>query len=272
MGKTTFVLQILRNLAASGGAAVCFSFELDEMGVLERLLVQEAYSSAGAAAPTVTQVRSLLSSLNPMTPLREALSDVAGMAVAQAALQSYGDRLSVHVSSSRVTTTDVIRQLVLAEVGAGRAPVVVVDYLQKVHVESMLGEDERVTLVVEALKDLALEAAVPVIAVVAATQAGIAPGHRLRVDELRGASALAYEADVILLLNSKRDVVARHHLAYDPRSEERFRQVAVVSIEKNRGGRSDVHVEFRKEFEYCRFDPGGNVLEEQLAETRTPTE
>jgi replicative DNA helicase len=32
---------------------------------------------------------------------------------------------------------------------------------------------------------------------------------------MRGAAALAYEADVVLLLNEKFDVVARHHLVYD---------------------------------------------------------
>ena len=33
---------------------------------------------------------------------------------------------------------------------------------------------------------------------------------------MRGSSALAYEADVVLVLNNKFDIVARHHLTYDP--------------------------------------------------------
>ncbi len=275
LGKTTFALQLLRNVAAAGGSAVCFSYELHEGNLLERLLVQEAYERAGAAAPTLLQLRSQLELLGS-TPTTQALSDalapVPGMAAARDALQTYGTNLSVHASSTRSTTAEVLRELVLGAVATGRRPVVVVDYLQKVSVASRLAEDERVTLVVEALKDLAIEAQVPVVAVVAASQAGIAPGHRLRVHELRGSSALAYEADVILLFNEKNDIVAKHHLAYDPRSAERFRQVAVLSVEKNRTGRSDLHMEFRKEFEYCRFDPVGNLVTEQLVDGRLVAE
>ena len=149
-------------------------------------------------------------------------------------LNVYGERLALVVASSRSTTADTVRDLVLESVAAGRSPVVFVDYLQKVAVHGTPSEAERVTRVVEALKDLALEASVPVVAIVAATQEGIAPGHRLRVHELRGSSALAYEADVILLLNSKYDIVAKQHLTYDARSAERFRQVVVVTVEKNR--------------------------------------
>ncbi len=275
LGKTTFALQLLRNVAVDGGTAACFSYELDEGNLLERLLVQEAYDSAGANAPTLQQLRAqleLMGSGRTAEALSEILAPVAGMTAAQEALRAYGPKLSVHASSTRSTTAEVIRGLVLASVAAGRPPVVVVDYLQKVSVASSLGEDERVTLVVEALKDLAIEAQVPVVAIVAATQAGIAPGHRLRVHELRGSSALAYEADVILLFNEKHDIVAKHHLAYDPRSAERFRQVAVLSVEKNRTGRSDLHMEFRKEFEYCRFDPIGNLVTEELVDGRLRVE
>lgn len=275
LGKTTFALQLMRNVAAAGGDAACFSYELDEANLLERLLVQEAHDSAGANAPTLQQLRGRLEQSAPGRKeegLSGVLGPVPGMIVAQGALRRYGKRLSVHASSTRSTTAEVIRELVLEAVSAGRAPVVVVDYLQKVSVASSLGEDERVTLVVEALKDLAIEAQVPVVAIVAATQAGIAPGHRLRVHELRGSSALAYEADVILLFNEKHDIVAKHHLAYDPRSAERYRQVAVLSVEKNRTGRSDIHMEFRKDFEYCRFDPIGNLVQEQLVDGRLTAE
>ena len=55
----------------------------------------------------------------------------------------------------------------------------------------------------------------PVLAIVAADKAGLESGKRMRVNHLRGSSSLAYEADTVLLLNNKFDVVARHHLVYD---------------------------------------------------------
>lgn len=269
LGKTTFALQVARNAAAAGASAAYFSYEHDELGILQRLLVLEAYTSVGPAADTLSSMRARMEKAGGQArSIGDVLSDAAGAVSAADVLAGYGDRLTVHASSGRSTSVEVIRDQVLQAVAEGHRPLVVVDYLQKVHVPSALGEDERVTLVVEGLKDLALEAHVAVVAIAAATQEGIAPGHRLRLHELRGSSALAYEADVILLLNEKYDVVARHHLLYDPRSAERFRQVAVCSIEKNRSGRAGIDLEFRKEFEFCRYDPVGNVVVEDTVDER----
>jgi hypothetical protein len=93
---------------------------------------------------------------------------------------------------------------------------VIVDYLQKVYVpHGPPVEDDRITVVVEGLKDLALDLDVPVLAVAAGDKQGISSGRRMRTSHLRGSSAVAYEADCVLMLNNKFDVVARHHLVYD---------------------------------------------------------
>ena len=65
-----------------------------------------------------------------------------------------------------------------------------------------------------------------------------AAGQRMRVSNMRGSSALAYEADTVLLLNNKYDVVARHHLVYSMGNVEKFRDWAVLTVEKNRNGRA----------------------------------
>ena len=95
-------------------------------------------------------------------------------------------------------------------------------------------EAERTTTVVEGLKDLAIDTSVPVLAIVAADKAGLDAGKRMRVNHLRGSSALAYEADIVLILNNKFDIVASHHLIYDLGNVERFRDWAVLTVEKNR--------------------------------------
>ncbi|HKA68132.1 MAG TPA: DnaB-like helicase C-terminal domain-containing protein, partial [Actinomycetes bacterium] len=136
----------------------------------------------------------------------------------------------------------------------------------------LMVEDERVTLVVEGLKDLALEFGLPVLAVVAADREGTSPGVRLRIHNLRGSTALGYEADVVLLLNEKYDVVARHHLVYDIGNAERFRSYAVVSLEKNRSGVAHVDLEFRKRFEQGRFEADGKLVAERLVDERVFTE
>ena len=114
----------------------------------------------------------------------------------------------------------------------------VVDYLQKVHVRRTPTRHERITAVTEGLKDLALDHDVPILAVVASDKEGLASGKRMRVSNMRGSSALAYEADTVLLLNNKYDVVARHHLVYSTGNVEKFRNWAVLTVEKNRNGRA----------------------------------
>jgi replicative DNA helicase len=89
------------------------------------------------------------------------------------------------------------------------------------------------------------------------------------VHELRGSSALAYEPDIVLLMNEKYDVVARHHLMYNLPNAQRFREWVVVSIEKNRSGRDKVEVELRKRFEHGSFDTTARRVAEQLVDERT---
>ena len=117
-----------------------------------------------------------------------------------------------------------------------------------------MGEEERITYVVEQLKDCALSLEVPVTAIVAAEKASLVAGKRMQVHDLRGSSALAYEADIVLILNDKYDVVARHHLVYHLDNAERFRQWVVLTIEKNRSGIDKVELEFMKRFEQGRFE------------------
>jgi replicative DNA helicase len=129
-------------------------------------------------------------------------------------------------------------------------------------------EEERVATVVERLKDLALEVGVPVVAIVAAEKGSLVAGRRMRVNDLRGSSALAYEPDVVLMLNEKYDIVAKHHLVYHLGNAERFRQWVIVSIEKNRNGIDHLELEFQKRFDQGRFETEGRVVEEQLIEER----
>jgi replicative DNA helicase len=113
---------------------------------------------------------------------------------------------------------------------------------------------------------------VPVLAIVAADREGLISGRRLRTHHLRGSASLAYEADVVLIMNDKYDVVARHHLVYDSHGADRFHDYVVVSIEKNRSGLDRIDLEFGKQFDQGRFDPDGTLVAEQLVDERVYAE
>lgn len=256
-GKTTFVLQLALHAARAGNAVLYVSYEHPEDDVLVRLLGMEAGLTAGLGAFRVGELRTALDG-GSSASLVERLSALGDGAEAVAALGSLRN-FAVAGATGNPLTLDDLADLVLA---SDEPPLVVVDYLQKVALPAAARDEaEQVTRVAEGLKDLALRAAVPVVAIVAADSSGIATG-RVRLHHLRGSSALAYEADVALMLNNKYRAVAQHHLAYSTTNVEKFSEYVVCSIEKNRGGRDGIDLEFRTVFERGHLEPvGGEVLE-----------
>jgi replicative DNA helicase len=193
------------------------------------------------------------------------------------ALQGYCDRLHLHRSSGAETSVEVMR-LTIQEIRerTGQTPFVIIDYLQKVAAKAPsverrqtahLSEEDRITEVVEGLKDMSLDVAVSVLALAAVDKSGLA-GKRTRTQDFRGSSALAHEADIVLILNNKYDVVARHHLMFNTANAEQYHHWVVMSIEKNRNGVDQVDLEFRKRFEHNRFDTDDGRVQEELVDER----
>jgi replicative DNA helicase len=271
LGKTTWVLQVARNVARAGRSVVFFSYEHDLQTLLIRLVALEAGLLGGSEAPGMNRIRQTFEAADGLTgSLTERLSNTDGGAKAVEIVHEYADRLILHRSTGSSTGVEAIKAAIeKVQADTGQVPLIIVDYLQKVHVPGGdLEEQERVTTIVEGVKDLALEHDAPVLAVVASDKEGLNVGKRMRVNNLRGSSALAYEADTVLLLNNKYDVVARHHLIYNIGNAERFRQWAVLTVEKNRSGRTGMDLEFLKRFDQSRFESDGRLVSEQLVDER----
>src|SRR6185503_1802648 len=182
----------------------------------------------------------------------------------------YGQNLFLLRGSQTASTIDNLRRLVDQHrtLSSDRQLVVVIDYLQKVpQIPEPSTETEKVTFIVNGLKDIALSEDVPVISIVAADKEGL-KASRLRNYHLRGSSAINYEADIILILNEKYHIVAKVNIEFNPYQAQRFRDWVVVSVEKNRGGQDNVDVEFEKHFEFSCFDPNGRTVQEKLIEER----
>ena len=132
-------------------------------------------------------------------------------------------------------------------------------------------ETEKVTRVVNGLKDIALASEIPVVAIVAADREGL-KAKRLRNHHLRGSSAINYEADIILILNDKYSIVAKVNIEFNPYQAQRYRDWVVATVEKNRGGQDNIDLEWQKLFQYSCFDPNGRITAEKLIEERLYTE
>ena len=274
-GKTTMAPQMARNVASGGQANVLYlCFEHDEQYLLNRLIAMEsalAHLPHKTGAIKIQDVRKEI--------LGSWVADGGGMA--QLAnnprlrpsldrIARYGQNLFLLRGSQTASTVDNIRELVRQHriLSGDRRLLVVVDYLQKIPVipESPT-EADKVTYVINGLKDVALSEDVPMIAIVAADKEGL-KASRLRNHHLRGSSAINYEADIILILNEKYHIVAKVNIEFNPYQAQRFRDWVIISVEKNRGGQDNVDLEFEKHFEFSCFDPNGRTVQEKLIEER----
>ena len=143
----------------------------------------------------------------------------------------YGQNLFLLRGSQTASTIDNIRKLVEQHraLSGERRLVVFVDYMQKVpQIPEPENESEKVTFIVNGLKDIALSEDVPMVAIVAADKEGL-KASRLRNFHLRGSSAINYEADIILILNEKYHIVAKVNIEFNPYQAQRFRDWVVAS-------------------------------------------
>ena len=268
VGKTIAALQMAREIALQGGHALFICYEHEESVLATRLLALET-AEVGGSEQTASRIASLLlRGAEGRQSLVETLAADPIVAEALSRMRSYADRLVLIRASGAHTTLDQIGILVDAHTTEDTSPVVFVDYLQKVPVQpEPPTESEKVTRTVEGLKDLALSYHLPVVVISAVDGAGL-EARRLRLHHLRGSSAVAFEADVVLMLNDKSKAVSKVHLAYDAVRAKTFRDWVVMSVEKNRGGPNLIDLEFRKDFSHFRFEPDGGIVTEKLVDER----
>ena len=274
-GKTTMALQMARNVASGGQANVLYiCFEHDELYLLNRLIAAE---SALAHLPHKTGAIKIQDVRKEILGTWMAEGGGAAQLAANPRLRPSLDRIARYGQNLFLLRGTPDREHdrrhapahpPAPELSGDRRLLVVVDYLQKVPViPEPPTETEKVTFVVNGLKDIALSEDVPMIAIVAADKEGL-KASRLRNYHLRGSSAINYEADIILILNEKYQIVAKVNIEFNPYQAQRFRDWVIVSVEKNRGGQDAVDLEFEKHFEFSCFDPNGRTVQEKLIEER----
>jgi replicative DNA helicase len=269
VGKTILGLQWARNIARNGQHVVYVCYEHEESELLLRLVSMEAAELDPELADTLRQGLAT-SAASAGSGLRTILADAGVGEEVLKRLDAYSERLHlVRASGAHTSAAELDRYV--RDLQPHR-PVLFVDYLQKVNVVPELPtESEKVTKVAEALKDLALEERIPVVAIAATDMAGLQT-RRVRMHHFRGSSALVFESDVAIVMNDKSKAVSKVHLAYDPVRAATFRDWVVFTIEKNRGGPALVDLEHKKDFSHFRFDPEGGMVSDQLVDERMEDE
>jgi replicative DNA helicase len=278
-GKTTLALQMARNIAASGQAYVLYvCFEHDDADMLNRLMAMESVlphlpntkPTTGAVKITDVRAEVVKSWARGAGDQPVDLAQSPKLKPAIERIARYGSNLYLLRGSATASTVENLRELIdiHRRKSGERRMVLIVDYLQKVpQIPEPQTESEKVTYVVNGLKDIALTEKLPTIAIVAADKEGL-KAARLRNHHLRGSSAINYEADVILILNEKYNIVAKVNIEFNPYQAQRFRDWIICSVEKNRSGADNLDIEFQKHFDFSCFDPTGRPVQEKLIEER----
>ena len=274
-GKTTMALQMARNIVMGGLASVLYiCFEHDEEYLLNRLIALESVlpslPSRAGGIKLVDVRNEVLGTWMSQGGQNADLGTNPRLRPALERINRYGPNLYLLKGSQTLSTVENMSELIerYKELAGDRRLVVFIDYMQKVPViPEPPNEQEKITTVVQGLKDLALTHEVPLISIVAADKEGL-KASRLRNHHLRGSSAINYEADIILILNEKYQIVAKVNIEFNPHQAQRFRDWVVATVEKNRGGTNAVDLEYQKYFEFSCFDPGGRTVMEKLIEER----
>jgi replicative DNA helicase len=248
VGKTTAALQWARRAALQSATVIYASVEHDDITLLTRLLGFELAEAAMVAGLTDSaRLDELRGRVRDVVTGSLGLGDVlvSDPLLAEAAnrLEQYSDRLVLVAASRRELDRDSLIDLV-ADYPADRH-VVLVDHLQR-------------STKLASLKRMALNLGVSVVVVAPADQAGLR-SRRMHLHHLGGSAAMASEADAIVVMNDKRDIVDTGAGRRHPSRSVDYERRVVFSVEKNRNGVVGIDLEFARDFENFRFNPAGQM-------------
>ncbi len=282
IGKTICALQMARNLALNEGIySFYISYEHTETHLLNRLLCMESIDPTSEDYQGGVRLKDLYNIIvarrarewvrhDETLGLKQILEENPKTAKALQTISQYADRLILIKGSPAVTTLNTIREMTrqIADACEGKVALFI-DYLQKVAIypEKAVDENDKVTIIVEGLKDIAMSLNIPVLAIVAADREGLR-SKRLHLYHLRGSSALDYECDIAIIMNNKYHILAKDHIAFNPYKAESYRDWVIFTLEKNRAGRAMIDVEFQLKAPFFCFNPRGNVVEQKLIDEK----
>ncbi len=184
VGKTAFLLQLVRHAAGAGIVTGLFSLEMSEAQIAERLLSREA------------RIESRW--------FRDRNVEADQEATVARAIGRIGD-LPLYVAGPREPTLAAIRAQARLLRFRHQVGLIVVDYLQLVRVPGARSRYEEVGAVSWGLKELAREIGVPVLAAAQLNRSVENENRARRLSDLRESGNQEQDADVVILLHAKQD-------------------------------------------------------------------
>ena len=192
VGKTSYAVNLMRYWCETGVGVLFCSLDMPRTEVMRRFLAERGRVSARKASFSPTK------------------TDLAAMDAAVAAIAGW----PLEIIETR--DVDDLRMAATVAVNAGRAKVLVVDYLQLLHARALHREDAveyaRVSYVSDSLKRLANDLCIPVIALAQLNRESTkdaAGGRMPGLAELRGSGSIEQDAFTVTILHRDADVAKK---------------------------------------------------------------
>jgi len=210
MGKTTFALDLARNAALQYKASVgIFSLEMSDQQLVDRMLAAEA----GVDSWKLRTGR---------------LSTDQEFEAVQSAMAKLGEA-PIHIDDAPGTNILQMRSSARRLKNEHGLDLLIVDYLQLIHPTSTKASDsmvQQITEISRALKLLARELDVPVLALSQLSRAVEQRGGKPRLSDLRDSGSIEQDADVVMFIHRE-----------DKINKESDRpNIAEILVEKHRNG------------------------------------
>ncbi len=208
-GKTTFALDIARQAAVNYGVKVgIFSLEVSSQQLVDKMLAAESNVNAWSLRT------GKLSRQNDFDAIREGLDKLS--------------KAPIHIDDQPGNTILKMRSVARRLKAEKGLDLIVVDYLQLIVPAQTKNDNlvQQTTEISHALKNLARELDIPVLALSHLSRAVEARGGKPRLSDLRDSGAIEQDADVIMFI----------HREDKYKEESEKTNIAEILIEKHRNG------------------------------------
>lgn len=254
-GKTTLVLQIADAIAAAGNDVLYISLEMSADELTAKSISRRTYQQCiegGADRENILAIA--------RTTLNVLRCDIATKAQSEAfqrAATDYAEREAKHlyiVEGMQGVNAATVRQLVEQHSQYhGRAPVVVIDYMQLLTIADTTQntDKQKMDAAVKALKDLSRDYEIPVLAISSMNRASYDGG--LNMASYKESGNIEYTADVLLALEIPLPDSCKGKS--DKAVKERFEKLAEINARQRNGEPVKVNIKVLK----CRTAAPGTA-------------
>jgi replicative DNA helicase len=251
VGKTSFVLQMIDQIAEKEREVLFFTLETSALHVVAKSVSRYAAASMGkpsAAAKNAITVRDMLYS-----DRYERLSE-RGKGDLRAAVANYITACGNHVSiiDNALTSPTTIRARVREFIRETKSkPVVAVDYLQILAGEERLSEKQNLDNAVRELKSLSASEGIPVIAISSFNRSSY--NTPTTMESFKESGGVEYTADVLLALQYR--AVGNKDFNLLTEKGRSPRQVELVVL-KDKNGEGSARIDYAFYSKYGMFVEG----------------